>query len=98
MSELKRIGRWLRRRPTQRASVNDLINLKLRYSDFKFLLRANNEVLSLIAEIEGRLMDGDVLGTNFFHRKYLAASVQVYKMILHLNKISAGSILTVDGL
>lgn len=84
------IKKWLNRgQPAKKDG--DLNELKYRYSEFKYLLRANNDVLSLIAEIESRLTAGDVLGTHYLLPRYAAASAKVYKMILHLNRISGGA-------
>lgn len=65
-------------------------DLKLRFREFKYLLRANNEVLAIIAEIEQQLAEGGQVGLDFLRSRYIAASAKVYKMIRHLNYISAG--------
>jgi len=65
-------------------------DLKLRFREFKYLLRANNEVLAIIAEIEQQLAQGGQVGLDFLRSRYIAASAKVYKMIRHLNHISAG--------
>ncbi|MCB2227061.1 MAG: hypothetical protein KQH53_10325 [Desulfarculaceae bacterium] len=64
--------------------------LKLRFREFKYLLRANNEVLAIIAEIEQQLGEGGQVGLDFLRSRYIAASAKVYKMIRHLNSISGG--------
>jgi pyruvate,water dikinase len=66
--------------------------LKLRYLEFKYLLRANNEVLTTIAEIEERLTRSPAATSiDFIRSRYVAASMRVYKMIGHLNNISGGA-------
>ncbi len=65
-------------------------DLKLRFREFKYLLRANNEVLAIIAEIEQQLAEGGQVGLDFLRSRYIAASAKVYKMIRHLNYISGG--------
>ncbi|MCB2193946.1 MAG: pyruvate, phosphate dikinase, partial [Deltaproteobacteria bacterium] len=64
-------------------------DLKLRFREFKYLLRANNEVLAIIAEIEQQLAEGGQVGLDFLRSRYIAASAKVYKMIRHLNYISS---------
>jgi pyruvate,water dikinase len=64
--------------------------LKLKFKDFTYLLRANNEVLELIAEIQTRLDQGLAVGLDFLRSRYIAASAKVFKMIRHLNQISGG--------
>lgn len=80
-----RLGRLFRSRPPASADFQDL---KLRFREFKYLLRANNEVLAIIAEIENRLLDGGALGLDFIRSRYIAASAKVYKMIRHLARLS----------
>ncbi|MEW6266406.1 MAG: PEP/pyruvate-binding domain-containing protein [Thermodesulfobacteriota bacterium] len=63
-------------------------NLKLRYREFKYLLRANNEVLAIIADIENQLLSGAAVGLDYLTSRYISASAKVYKMILHLNRIA----------
>ena len=62
----------------------------MRFREFKYLLRANNEVLAIIAEIEQQLAEGGQVGLDFLRSRYIAASAKVYKMIRHLNYISGG--------
>jgi pyruvate,water dikinase len=87
---VKRLGQTLRRmvgggkKPPEGPKFQDL---RLKFHEFKYLLRANNEVLTIIAEIETRLDEGGV-GLDFIHSRYITASAKVYKMIRHLNRIS----------
>ncbi len=88
---VKRLGQTLRRMVgggKQPLGSADFQDLRLKFREFKYLLRANNEVLSIIAEIETRLEEGGV-GLDFIHSRYIAASAKVYKMIRHLNRISS---------
>jgi pyruvate,water dikinase len=61
--------------------------LQTKFNEFKYLLRANNEALTIIAEVEARLKKGGG-GVEFLSSRYIAASAKVYKMIRHLNQIS----------
>jgi len=81
---------WTRHRTaTPGANLEDL---KLRYLEFKYLLRANNEVLAIIAEIEERLTRSRATTSlDFIRSRYVAASMRAYKMIGHLNNISGGA-------
>ncbi|MFH1058470.1 MAG: PEP/pyruvate-binding domain-containing protein [Pseudomonadota bacterium] len=81
----ERLGRLLGGRPPASADFQDL---KLRFREFKYLLRANNEVLAIIAEIENRLLDGGAVGLDFIRSRYIAASAKVYKMVRHLGRLS----------
>ncbi|MBU1276405.1 MAG: pyruvate, phosphate dikinase [Proteobacteria bacterium] len=72
-------------------------DLKLRFREFKYLLRANNEVLAIIAEIEQQLAEGGQVGLDFLRSRYIAASAKVYKMIRHLNHISGGRYPQLEG-
>jgi len=74
-------GLWARR--PAGASSAGLESLKLRYLEFKQLLRANNEVLSIIAEIEGRPADAGLIRS-----RQAEAGVRVFKMIGHLSHIA----------
>lgn len=64
--------------------------LKLRFKEFRYLLRANNEVLGIIAEIQTRLDGGGQVGLDFLRDRYIAASSKVFKMMRHLNAIAGG--------
>jgi pyruvate,water dikinase len=66
----------------------DFQDLKLKFREFKYLLRANNEVLAIIAEIETRAEEAGSVGLDFIRSRYIAASSKVYKMIRHLGKLS----------
>ena len=65
--------------------------LKLRFREFKYLLRANNEVLAIIADIQTHLKNGELVGLDFLRSRYIDASAKVFKMIRHLDAISGGS-------
>ena len=65
--------------------------LKLRFKEFKYLLRANNEVLAIIADIQRHLESGDLVGLDFLRSRHIEASAKVFKMVRHLNNISGGS-------
>lgn len=65
-----------------------LEDIKLRYREFKYLLRANNELLNIIAEIESQMDSAAATGLDFISSRYISASAKVFKMILHINRIS----------
>ncbi len=88
---VKNIGRTLRQLwsgAQRKPQGPDFQDLKLKFREFKYLLRANNEVLTVIAEIETHLEGGGV-GLDFIRSRYIMASAKVYKMIRHLNRISS---------
>ncbi len=87
---VKRLARLLGRRNGSSPEENPPSQLKLRFREFKYLLRANNEVLGIIAEIEQQLGQGSQVGLDFLRSRYIAASAKVYKMIRHLGSISGG--------
>jgi pyruvate,water dikinase len=79
---------WRSLRGSPRQSGPDFVQLKLRFKEFQYLLRANNEVLEIIAEIQSALERSSVLGVDFLRSRYIAASAKVFLMIRHLNTIS----------
>lgn len=89
---VKRLGKILNRLVNGNGAQGKALqgDLKLRFREFKYLLRANNEVLAIIAEIEQQLAEGGQVGLDFLRSRYIAASAKVYKMIRHLNYISGG--------
>ncbi len=86
------IKKFLGKKPNngQAPAGPDYQQLKLNFREFKYLLRANNEVLSIIAEIETRMDQGLSMGLDFLRSRYIAASAKVFKMIRHLGNISGG--------
>ncbi|MFH1034441.1 MAG: PEP/pyruvate-binding domain-containing protein [Pseudomonadota bacterium] len=87
---VKRLGQTLRRLFNGRTEAprGDFQDLKLQFREFKYLLRANNEVLAIIAEIETRADEAGAVGLDFIRSRYIAASSKVYKMIRHLARLS----------
>lgn len=61
---------------------------KKRYHHFKLLLTANKKALEIMAEMEGALGGHRTFGMAFIRAHSTAASVNVYKMIEHLNAIA----------
>ncbi|MBU4277456.1 MAG: hypothetical protein KKC30_12000 [Proteobacteria bacterium] len=96
---VKRLGKILHRLRNGNGGGGNRAHkdLKLRFREFKYLLRANNEVLAIIAEIEQQLAEGGQVGLDFLRSRYIAASAKVYKMIRHLNYISAGRYPLLEG-
>lgn len=79
---------WRNLRGSSREPGQGFVQLKLRFKEFQYLLRANNEVLEIIAEIQSVLERSGVLGVDFLRSRYIAASAKVFLMIRHLNLIS----------
>ncbi len=60
------------------------------YKEFRSLLTANNNALELMAEMEQVLSGGHSFGMAFIRGNCTALSVNVYKMIQHLNRLADG--------
>ncbi len=60
------------------------------YKAFRALLTANNHALELMAEMEQTLAQGRPFGMAFVRGTCTALSVNVYKMILHLQEMAEG--------
>lgn len=88
LNRLKKALNVLRGKPP--VAEPQLAELKARFNDFKHLLRANNDVLGIIAEIQNRLDESGYLGLDFLRSRYIAASAKVLLMIRHMNLISGG--------
>jgi len=76
---------------TSQADVESLrIEFKTRYHAFKRLLAANQKVMDIMADMERKLSDGQSFGMSFVRASCTAASVNVLKMINHLDQLSHG--------
>ncbi len=60
------------------------------YKEFRSLLTANNNALELMAEMEQVLSAGHSFGMAFIRGNCTALSVNIYKMIQHLNRLADG--------
>ncbi|MDO9042466.1 MAG: PEP/pyruvate-binding domain-containing protein [Desulfocapsaceae bacterium] len=60
------------------------------YKEFRSLLTANNNALELMAEMEQVLGAGRSFGMAFIRGNCTALTVNIYKMIRHLSKLSDG--------
>ena len=60
------------------------------YKNFQALLTANNNALELMAELEQALTAGRPFGMAFVRGHATAMTVNVYKMVHHLNKLAGG--------
>ena len=60
------------------------------YKEFRSLLTANNNALELMAEMEQALSVGKSFGMAFIRGNCTALSVNIYKMIQHLNRLADG--------
>jgi pyruvate,water dikinase len=60
------------------------------YKEFRSLLTANNNALELMAEMEQVLSGGHSFGMAFIRGNCTALSVNIYKMIQHLNRLADG--------
>jgi pyruvate,water dikinase len=63
---------------------------KKRYHHFKLLLTANKKALEIMSHMEQALHGGSTFGMAFIRSHSTAASVNVYKIIEHLNVIAPG--------
>ncbi|MEF3696113.1 PEP/pyruvate-binding domain-containing protein [Desulfolutivibrio sp.] len=61
---------------------------KKRYHHFKLLLTANKKALEVMSQMEQALHGGSVFGMSFIRSHSTAVSVNVYKIIEHLNNIA----------
>jgi pyruvate,water dikinase len=66
------------------------IDFKTRYHAFKRLLTANRKALETMADIELKLACDQVFGMQFIRRSCTDVSVNVLKMIKHLDRLSGG--------
>jgi pyruvate, water dikinase len=60
------------------------------YKEFRALLTANNNALELMAEMEQVVSAGRSFGMSFIRGHCTALSVNIFKMVQHLNKLSDG--------
>jgi pyruvate,water dikinase len=58
------------------------------YKEFRSLLTANNNALELMAEMEQALSAGHSFGMAFIRGNCTALSINIYKMIQHLNRLA----------
>ena len=65
-------------------------DFKERYHTFKLLLAANNAALENFAQIEKLLAEGQIFGMADINTNITAASVNVFKMIRKLDRLSSG--------
>ena len=66
------------------------------YKEFRALLTANNNALELMAEMEQALSAGHPFGMAFVRGNCTALSVNIYKMIQHLNRLADGQYAELD--
>jgi len=66
------------------------------YKEFRSLLTANNNALELMAEMEQALSVGHSFGMAFVRGNCTALSVNIYKMIQHLNRLADGRYAELD--
>ncbi len=66
------------------------------YKEFRSLLTANNNSLELMAEMEQALSVGHPFGMAFIRGNCTALSVNIYKMIHHLNRLADGRYAELD--
>ena len=66
------------------------------YKEFRSLLTANNNALELMAEMELALSAGHSFGMAFIQGNCTALTVNIYKMIRHLHRLSDGRYAELD--
>ena len=88
------VANWFRFDETGKAVPT--ISFAQCYKAFRALLTANNAALELMAEMEQTISAGRPFGMAFVRGTCTALSVNVYKMILHLQEISGGNYLDLN--
>ncbi|MCP3956053.1 MAG: pyruvate, water dikinase [Desulfobacterales bacterium] len=73
------------------------LDFKTRYHAFKRLLAANQKSLEIMADIELKLSGDHVFGMPFVRRSCTTVSVNVLRMINHLNQLSNGRYRELDS-
>lgn len=93
MTLLRRLYRRLiggQKDAPQAAAETLRIEFKTRYHAFKRLLAANQKALDIMADIQLRLSDGRPFGMSFVRKSATSVSVNVLKMIDHLDQLAPG--------
>lgn len=91
MQHLRDIFRRLTGKPAirQEASVEELRTLlKSRFLHFKILIKANNELLEIMSDMEAMLKSGRSFGMSYVRSHCTAISVNLFKIVENLNLIS----------
>ena len=63
---------------------------KQRYESFRLLLASNSKALEIMTDMEVALQGTRAFGMSFVRSRCTAASVNVYKIIKHLNELAPG--------
>ncbi|MCA1960725.1 MAG: pyruvate, water dikinase [Desulfomonile sp.] len=88
------LKRFLRGRRDAEYSQSDLEELRAtfrhRYENFRMLLTCNGRALEIMAEIEQALAGSQPFGMSFVRSKCTAVSVNVYRIIKHLDELAPG--------
>ena len=86
------VKRILTGRKREVYSADELrVAFKDRYRQFRLLLKANNRVLDIMAEIEEALKGTQPFGMAYVRERCIRASANVHQIIERLNKLAPGN-------
>ncbi len=92
---MKSIVEWLKDMFTSQAAKEESaarleelrISFRARYHNFKAILSSNNKALEVMSEIEKALAGGSPFGMSFIRSSSTAVSVNVFRMIQHIDQM-----------
>ncbi len=76
-------------KPESKPSVDELrTSLKTRFLNFRTLLKANNEILEIMSDMEEMLRSGRSFGMSYIRANCTAMSVNLFKLVQNINILS----------